>query len=89
MLLSGQIGIDPATGAIVPGGTKAECAQVFANIVNLLEAVGMGLGNVVKTTVFLPDLEDFTVVNAFYENVNRHKAEGRELAAGGWRLARK
>ncbi len=63
---AGQIGIDPATGKIVSGGVEAETRQALTNLKHVLEAAGSGLGSVVKTTVFLRDMEDFARMNAVY-----------------------
>ncbi|HLF90271.1 MAG TPA: RidA family protein [Anaerolineales bacterium] len=63
---AGQVGIDPATGNIVPGGIEAETRQVFENLANVLEAAGSSLENVVKTTVFLADMGDFAIMNGIY-----------------------
>lgn len=63
---AGQIGLDPATGEIVPGGIEAETRQVLINLKNVLEASGSSLGDVVKTTVFLRDMADFAKMNAIY-----------------------
>ena len=59
---SGQIGIDPATGAIVEG-VEAQAHQVCRNLTALLEAAGTSMDNVVKTTVFIKDMNDFGTVN--------------------------
>ncbi len=64
--ISGQGGIDPATGKLAEGGVEAETRQVLANVKNLLEAAGTSLENVVKTTVFLRDMADFSKMNAVY-----------------------
>lgn len=63
---SGQIGLDPRTGAIVPGGIEAETRRVLANILEVLAADGMGFADVAKTTIFLADLGDFDLVNRIY-----------------------
>ncbi|MCA9528112.1 MAG: RidA family protein [Myxococcales bacterium] len=64
--LSGQIALDPATGA-VRGATAAEQAeQVMANLGAVLEAAGAGFGQLVRCTIFLKDLADFAAVNAVY-----------------------
>ncbi len=63
---SGQIALDPATGALVSGGTEAETRQVMKNLVAVLEAGGASPKDVVKTTIFLQDLQDFSLVNAIY-----------------------
>ena len=64
--LSGQIALDPASGAIVPGGIAKETLQVIANLTAVLEAAGLGLEHVVKTTIYLVDLNDFATVNEIY-----------------------
>ena len=63
---SGQIPIDPATGQFVPGGVKEQTEQVLRNLSMVLEAAGSGLGQVVKTTVFLADMGDFAAMNEVY-----------------------
>jgi 2-iminobutanoate/2-iminopropanoate deaminase len=63
---AGQIGIDPSTQNLVEGGVEAETRQVLTNIKNILEAAGSGMDKVVKTTVFLRDMNDFTRMNAVY-----------------------
>lgn len=62
---SGQIGIDPATGAIV-GGVEAQAHQVCKNLTELLKAAGTSMDNVVKTTVFIKNMNDFGTVNGIY-----------------------
>lgn len=62
---SGQIGIDPATGAIVEG-VEAQAHQVCKNLTELLKAAGTSMDNVVKTTVFIKDMNDFGTVNVIY-----------------------
>lgn len=64
---SGQIPIDPATGLIVEG-LEAQANQVFKNIAKLLEAAGSDMSRVVKTTVFIKDMNDFAAINAVYSN---------------------
>jgi 2-iminobutanoate/2-iminopropanoate deaminase len=63
---SGQIPIDPATGQFVEGGIREQTEQVLRNVSNLLEAAGTGLARVVKTTVFLADMNDFAAMNETY-----------------------
>ena len=62
---SGQIPIIPATGAIAEG-LEAQAEQVFTNIAALLEAAGSDMGHVVKTTVFIKNMNDFGTINAIY-----------------------
>lgn len=63
---SGQIPIDPATGQFVPGGVAEQTEQVLKNLTALFEAAGVGLDQVVKTTVFLADMDDFVAMNEVY-----------------------
>ena len=62
---SGQLGLIPATGEL-PQGVEAQAVQALENLGAVLEAAGMGFGDVVKTTVFLADMGDFAAVNAIY-----------------------
>lgn len=63
---SGQIPIDPATGQFVPGGVAEQTEQVLRNLTALFAAAGVTLNQVVKTTVFLADMEDFNAMNEVY-----------------------
>ena len=63
---SGQIPIDPATGALVEGDVRAQAEQVCKNIGEILKAAGCGYEDVVKTTCFLKDLKDFAAFNEVY-----------------------
>jgi 2-iminobutanoate/2-iminopropanoate deaminase len=63
---SGQIPIDPATGEFVEGGIAEQTEQVFKNLTAVLQAGGMSLEEVVKTTVFLADMDDFAAMNEVY-----------------------
>ena len=62
---SGQIPINPKTGEI-PQGVEAQAHQVFKNIRNLLEASGTSIDNVIKTSVFIKNMDDFAQINAIY-----------------------
>ena len=64
--VSGQVGIDPETGDVVDGGIQAETRRTMANVGAILEAAGTSLENVVKTTVFLDDVDDFAAFNEAY-----------------------
>lgn len=66
LFISGQIPIDPATSAIVPGGIEAEARQALRNIDAILVAGGMDRTNVVRATIFLASMSDFQVVNGIY-----------------------
>jgi 2-iminobutanoate/2-iminopropanoate deaminase len=63
---SGQIPIDPATGQFVSEDVSEQTRQVFKNLEAVLKAAGSSLDNVVKTTVFLSDMNDFTAMNEVY-----------------------
>lgn len=66
LFLSGQIPIDPATGAVVEGDIAAQTERVMQNIAALLRAAGASFGHVVRTTVFLADMTEFAAMNAVY-----------------------
>jgi 2-iminobutanoate/2-iminopropanoate deaminase len=66
VFVSGQVPIDPATGAMIDGDVSAQSRRVFENIRALLEAAGLTFGHVVRTTVFLADMNDFAAINAVY-----------------------
>ena len=66
LLTSGQLPIDPATGEFAPGGIKEQTRQSLTNAKAILEEAGIGLGNVMKTTVFLSDMNDFAAMNEVY-----------------------
>lgn len=66
IFVSGQLPIDPATGAFPEGGVQEQTRQSLTNARAILEAAGLGLQNVVKTTVFLADMGDFAAMNEIY-----------------------
>lgn len=66
LFISGQLGIDPASGHLVTGGFEAEARQVLANIQAILESQKSGMDKILKTTVFLTNMEDFAVLNGIY-----------------------
>jgi 2-iminobutanoate/2-iminopropanoate deaminase len=63
---AGQLGIDPATGIMVGDGIAAETRQALKNVKAILTAAGSNMDQVIKTTVFLKDLNDFATMNAVY-----------------------
>ena len=63
---SGQIPIDPATGVFVEGGIKEQTRQSLLNVKAILEEAGLTMNDVVKTTVFMADMNDFAEMNAVY-----------------------
>jgi 2-iminobutanoate/2-iminopropanoate deaminase len=66
LFVSGQIPIDPATGNIVDGDVECQARQVMKNLTAILTAAGSGLDKVVRTTVFLADMDDFPRFNQIY-----------------------
>jgi len=66
IFVSGQLPIDPATRTMVAGGIKEQTAQVFKNIRAILAEVGLTMDAIVKTTVFLTDMNDFSDMNEVY-----------------------
>lgn len=66
VFLSGQLPIDPATGAFPEGGVKEQTRQSILNVQAILQEAGLALSNVVKTTVFLADMGDFAAMNEVY-----------------------
>ena len=66
IFVSGQLPIDPATGAFPEGGVQEQTRQSLTNAKAILEAAGLSLANVVKTTVFLADMGDFAAMNEIY-----------------------
>jgi 2-iminobutanoate/2-iminopropanoate deaminase len=63
---AGQVALDPATGQAVPGGITEQTTRVLENLKAVLEAAGSSLGQVVKATVFLKDMNDFSAMNVVY-----------------------
>ena len=66
VFVSGQIPMDPATGQMVDGDIATQTHQVFANLKAILEAAGTSLDHVVRTTVYLADMNDFAAMNEAY-----------------------
>lgn len=66
VFVSGQLPIDPATGAFPEGGIEAQTRQSLTNIKSILEAAGSGMDKVLKTTVLLADMGDFAAMNGVY-----------------------
>ena len=70
---SGQIPVDPATGSLVEDDIISQTRQVFTNLKTVLDAAGLGLENVVKTTVYLKDMAEFPQLNEIYaEHFGEH-----------------
>jgi 2-iminobutanoate/2-iminopropanoate deaminase len=66
VFLSGQVALDPATGKMVTGDTRAEAERVMENLAAVLQAAGLTFDHVVKTTIYLIDFADFEAVNEVY-----------------------
>jgi 2-iminobutanoate/2-iminopropanoate deaminase len=77
VFVSGQIPIIPKTGEILLGDIKLQTRQVLENLKNILEAAGSSLDNVVKTTVFMKDLNDYTAINDVYKEFFPQKPPAR------------
>ena len=77
LFLSGQIPLDPATGEVVAGDVRAQTRRVLDNISGVLSAAGVSMDAVVKTTVFLVDLADFTAMNEVYATAFEAPAPAR------------
>jgi 2-iminobutanoate/2-iminopropanoate deaminase len=69
VFVAGQVGNDMATGDVVPGGIEAETRALFANIERCLAAVGLGLGDIVKATVYLVDMADWAAYNDVFREL--------------------
>lgn len=84
LFCSGQVGFVPATGQFAEGGVAEQTVQVFANVRAVLDAAGLGLTDVAKTTVFLADMADFEAVNAVYADAfGSHRPARSTVAAKG------
>ena len=66
LFTSGQVGLNPATGELA-SGVEAQADQAMRNLGEILKQAGMSYANIVKTTVFVADLNDFSIVNAVYQ----------------------
>ncbi|KAL3983910.1 olfactory receptor [Sarotherodon galilaeus] len=77
MYISGQLGMDVASGSLVDGGVQAQAKQALVNIGEILKAAGCDYSNVVKTTVLLADINDFNNVNEVYKTFFSSKFPAR------------
>ena len=77
LFTSGQIPLDPATGQIVAGDVEAQTRQALTNLKEVLEAAGSDLAKVIKTTVFIKDMNDFAKVNEVYAKYFAKNAPAR------------
>lgn len=92
VFLSGQIGLDPDTGNMVPGGVAAEASKALDNLSKLLSEAGLGPANVVRATVYLADIDDYGALNdvyaEFFDGVDVRPARSTVAVAGLPRGAR-
>ncbi len=87
LFVSGQLGVDPETGALAAGGQVAEYRQAIENVKTILEAAGSSLGQVAKTTVYMTDVDELGALNEVYGAFFPHApaktgVEVRRLSAG-------
>ena len=81
MFCSGQAALDPISGMLSEGGIEPETERVLANLTAVLEAAGCGWADVVKSTVFLTDMADFTAMNAIYARTVTEPQPARSTVA--------
>jgi 2-iminobutanoate/2-iminopropanoate deaminase len=79
LFVSGQIPLDPVTSAVVAGGFEAQAEAALANLREVLAAAGMTFANLVKTTVFLRNMSDFSCFNLVYERTMNGAAPARSV----------
>ena len=77
LYVSGQIPVVPATGAIVSDKVEDQARQVMENVKAVVEAAGLTLNNVVKTTVFIKNMDDFAVINGIYSEYFKENSPAR------------
>jgi 2-iminobutanoate/2-iminopropanoate deaminase len=83
LFVSGQIPLDPATGALVDGDVRAQTRRVLENLDGIVTAAGASLDRVVKTTVYLVDMNDFAAMNEVYSTFFRTPAPARATVQVG------
>lgn len=83
VFVSGQLGIDPATGELAGETAGEQAAQSLKNIKHILDAAGSGMENVVRATIYLKNVEDFAEVNARYAEVFTGSVKPARCAFGG------
>ncbi|HET7702604.1 MAG TPA: Rid family detoxifying hydrolase [Candidatus Limnocylindrales bacterium] len=77
LFCAAQAGIDPVTGTLVDGGTGPQTEQAMANLAAVLDADGLSLADVVKTTIYLVEIEEFALVNEIYGSLMGEPAPAR------------
>jgi 2-iminobutanoate/2-iminopropanoate deaminase len=83
---AGQLAVDSVTGQLVEGGIEEQTRQVLTNIAAVLEAAGSSLDRVVKTTVFLVDMDDFSIMNGVYGEFFASEPPARSTVEAGLAL---
>jgi 2-iminobutanoate/2-iminopropanoate deaminase len=83
LFTAGQIALDPATGQVVQGDIKAQTERVLSNLTEVLAAAGASWRHVVKTTVYLADMNDFPVMNEIYARVLGEAQPARSTVQAG------
>ena len=78
---AGQVGLDPTSMEMVPGGIEEQTRQVLTNLSSVLDAAGSSLSQVVKTTVFLNDMNDFAKMNTIYTEFFNENPPARSTVA--------
>jgi 2-iminobutanoate/2-iminopropanoate deaminase len=78
LFISGQVCIDPATGDLIKGDIKEETHQVMKNLQSILTEAGLGFNNVVKTTIFITDMNQFSLINEAYGSYFENDFPARE-----------
>jgi 2-iminobutanoate/2-iminopropanoate deaminase len=81
LFTAGQVGFDPSTGELVDGGIAEQTERVLLNIRAILQASGLEMANVIKTTVFLVDMADFTAMNTAYASAFGEHRPARSTVA--------
>lgn len=82
VFVSGQLGIDPQTGDLVKGSAGDQAAQALKNIKNILDAAGTGMEKVVKATIYMRDVDDFTAVDKVYSEAFTGSVRPARVAFG-------
>ncbi len=81
VVTAGQVGLDPASGNMVPGGVQAETERALKNLTAVLAVEGMTLENVIKTTVFLATMDEFAAMNEVYARYFTRNLPARSTVA--------
>ncbi|HEY6628493.1 MAG TPA: Rid family detoxifying hydrolase [Acidimicrobiia bacterium] len=83
VFVSGQVAVDPITKERAPDDVEAQASQVMTNIIAILGDVGLGISDIVKTTIYLADIDDFPKVNAIYSGFLDEEPPARSTVQAG------